>query len=61
METIYVQYADATEQVVVSVFMCPQDEAEYPHQGTVERSDPRYAAFYEAMPSGIREYLPAPM
>lgn len=44
---IYVQFGDATEQTIVSVFYGPQDPDEYPNQGQVNDSDKRYIAFVE--------------
>jgi hypothetical protein len=46
----FVQFQDATKQVVVASFSCPQDQAVYPHQGEVEDDDPRYQAFVAALP-----------
>lgn len=45
MPTVYVQFADATEAVVVSWYPCPQDPDYHPNQGTLDMSDARYQAF----------------
>ncbi|MCT9017166.1 hypothetical protein N6G05_26805 [Cupriavidus gilardii] len=62
MTTIYVQFADETEEVIVSYFGIPQDPDYWKNQGTVESSDPRWKAYYESMAS-LREMgviLPEP-
>jgi hypothetical protein len=46
----FVQFQDATNQVVIASFSCEQDPAIYPHQGEVEEDDPRYLAFIAAFP-----------
>ncbi len=45
MTTINVQFSDATETKIVSVFCCPQDLVAYPNQGQIDDADPRYQAF----------------
>ncbi|WP_164707925.1 DUF4376 domain-containing protein [Paraburkholderia phosphatilytica] len=45
MTTIFVQFADATETVVVATFGCSQDANEYPNQGEIDATDLRYLAF----------------
>lgn len=46
----YVQFSDASQMAVVSVFGCPQDLTEYPNQGEVPDDDPRYLAFIDPPP-----------
>ncbi|WGK92571.1 hypothetical protein [Pseudomonas migulae] len=46
----YVQFSDASQVAVVSVFGCPQDPTEYPNQGEVPDDDPRYLAFMDPPP-----------
>lgn len=45
MTTIYVQFEDATETKVISVFGVPQDVTVWPNQGAIEDTDPRYQDF----------------
>lgn len=48
--TQYVQFADETELVIVSVFCGPQDPAEHNFLGEVADYDPRYLAFVNPPP-----------
>lgn len=52
MSSIYVQFADSSEDLVVAIFGCVQDESDYPHQGQVDEDDPRYLAYQAACPGG---------
>ncbi|WP_430229755.1 DUF4376 domain-containing protein [Paraburkholderia tropica] len=45
MSTAYVEFADATDAVVISVFGCQQDPTVYPNQATIDSSDARYQAY----------------
>lgn len=45
LNPVYVQFSDATETDVVSVYSSPQDSTAHPNQGTVDSTDPRYVAF----------------
>lgn len=45
MNKLSVQFADSSEQVVVSVFAGAQNPNEYPNQGEVADDDPRYLEF----------------
>ncbi|GMG89679.1 hypothetical protein Cmtc_08990 [Cupriavidus sp. TKC] len=45
MEKIYVQFADATEKTIASVFGAPQDPEVYANLGEIDDADPRYLAF----------------
>jgi hypothetical protein len=49
--TIYVQFADSTDEEIISVLASPQDPKFYPNQGTVLSDDPRYVAFYDNTPA----------
>jgi hypothetical protein len=49
MSTIHVQFEDSTEENVIAMFGCPQDETDYPNQGTIETSDPRWKAYYATL------------
>jgi len=60
MQTINVQFSDDTDSTVVAYFAGPQDPTDYPHQGTLPTTDPRWAAFYNQVPVFIRGGLPAP-
>lgn len=60
MASLFVQFADDTEEVIVSYFPAQQDPKVYPHQGTVDTSDPRWRVFWEALPDSAKPYLPAP-
>lgn len=42
---MFVQFSDDKKSQIIAVFSCPQDSAEYPNQGEVEETDPRYQAF----------------
>lgn len=57
---IYVQFFDATEQKITSVFGCPQDPGVWPFQGSVEASDVRYKTYYESLSGDGLAGLPQP-
>lgn len=57
---IYVQFSDSTEQIISSYFSGPQDTSVFQNQGAVEASDPRWKVFYDAQPSMLQQYFPAP-
>lgn len=42
---INVQFSDSSKTKIISVFHSPQDEVIYPHQGTLQDTDPLYIAF----------------
>jgi hypothetical protein len=54
---IYVQFADSTEAVIVSVFSSPQSATAYPNQGTVTATDSRYTTYVAALE---KAGMPAP-
>lgn len=56
---IFVQYTDETKTIIASIFSCVQDSV-VENQGTVELSDTRYKAFYDALPDQIKTTLPTP-
>ena len=60
MSNIYVQFNDAEKTSIVSLFNIPQDSIAGPCQGVVDTSDPRYAAYWKAIPDLMRQYLPRP-
>ncbi|MFM0328163.1 hypothetical protein [Paraburkholderia strydomiana] len=60
MTTINVQFADDAHSEIVSYFDSEQDSTAWPNQGTVDSSDPRWKAYYEALSSMMQSGLPAP-
>lgn len=42
---MFVQFSDETHQIIISVFMNPQDEEVFPNQGEVDETDARYMKF----------------
>lgn len=47
----YVQFSDSTNTKIIACFGCAQDPAEWPNQGQVEDTDPRYLAFINPPPT----------
>lgn len=45
MSTVFVQFSDATQTALVSVFGGPQDLDAFPNQGEIDVDDPRYLEF----------------
>lgn len=45
MSKVFVQFSDASESTVISVFAGPQDPGAYPFQAELEDADARYLAF----------------
>lgn len=58
--TIYVQFSDATDTKIVSVFAGPQAATAFPNQGIVIPSDARWATFYASMPASGQAGLTPP-
>jgi len=52
MASIFVQFADATEAVVVGSFGCAQDPDVHSDLGEVDEDDPRYLAFLKKADGG---------
>lgn len=52
MEPIFVQWQDASQATVASVFPGPQDAETYPNQGMIQSNDSRYLAWYKSIPVG---------
>ncbi|MDY7559979.1 tail fiber assembly protein [Pseudomonas sp. CCC3.2] len=46
MTLMYVQFTDATETKLTSIFGGPQDPDAYPNQGVIEDTDQRYLDFF---------------
>ncbi|WP_175867855.1 hypothetical protein [Burkholderia diffusa] len=55
-----VQFADATEAVVISYFGAPQGSTVYQNLGTLDSSDRRWKEYYEAQPTQNQQFLPVP-
>lgn len=51
MGEIFVQFADETESVIVSIFSCEQDPDAHPFQGVVAFDDDRLIAYMEGKPA----------
>jgi len=47
---MHVQFADDSQQVILGVFIDPQNADEYPNQGEVDDRDPRYLVFINPSP-----------
>lgn len=60
MTTIHVQFADGNQTAIVSCFQSPQDPKHWDHLGEVDASDPRWLAYYSALPEYARAFWPAP-
>jgi len=52
---IYVQFSDAAQTAIVSVFACAQDPAAFANLGTVEDTDQRYLAFINPAPTAAQK------
>jgi hypothetical protein len=50
MSTIYVQFSDELETTIISVFAGPQNPDDWPRQGEVASTDPRYLDFRNRCP-----------
>lgn len=57
---MYVQFSGPDQAVIVSYFGALQNPSEFPNQGDVAATDPRWAAFYASIPATERSGLPAP-
>lgn len=51
MTSVYVQFSDASENVIVSFFGCPQDPDMWPNQGMVNLDDVRWKVYFAALPT----------
>lgn len=47
------QFSDATETVITGIFYSEQPADVVPFQGEVTTADPRYKAWYDALPPGM--------
>ena len=59
-EMINIMFEDETEAKIVGYFGSPQNPEEYPNQGVVSTSDPRWRAYWEATPEPARRWIPEP-
>ncbi|MET3654103.1 hypothetical protein ABIC75_003841 [Dyella japonica] len=57
---VNVQFADATNSVVITYFASPQDAGAYENLGTVATSDPQWASFYNSFAPNSQRNLPSP-
>ncbi len=57
---IHVQFADETEEVIVSCFLSQPDPEYWHYLGEVEVTDPRWHVYYEAMPVHAKQCWPSP-
>jgi hypothetical protein len=60
MATLNVQFSDSTGATIMAYFASPQDPKAFANQGTVDTSDERWKAYYDAQLPMIQQYLPAP-
>ena len=60
MSTIYVQFSDATETKIISIFGSGQDPTVYANLGILAASDARYAAFYDLFDAQFQASMPNP-
>jgi hypothetical protein len=44
---MFVQFSDQSQQEVIAIFGCPQNEEAWPNQGEVADDDPRLLSFIE--------------
>lgn len=60
---INVVFSDSVQTSIAMYFASPQDPDQWPYQGVISTSDPRWKVFYDAIyPFGAPEFggLPAP-
>ncbi|AHE31123.1 hypothetical protein [Burkholderia pseudomallei] len=58
---MFVQFSDADEKVITAVFANEQDREVFPNQGKIDLTDPRYAAFFNALPRLAQQAIPSPV
>jgi hypothetical protein len=61
MELIYVQFADETEEVIISYFAAPQNPVMFPNQAAIYTNDPRWKVYYDKLPDEVKVTFPAPV
>lgn len=57
---MFVEFSDASKTAMIAVFSGPADINDHPVQGEIEPNDPRYAAFYNSLPTGISDVITTP-
>lgn len=57
---IYVQFESSAMLTVISFFFSEQDETFYPNQAQIDTSDDRWRDYYESLPIGVKDGMPAP-
>lgn len=60
MTTVYVQFADSTDAMIVAAFAVAQNPAYYPNSGEVDTSDARWKTYYDSLPEFAQVGWPAP-
>ncbi|AIT19940.1 MULTISPECIES: hypothetical protein [pseudomallei group] len=58
---MFVQFSDADEKIIIAVFANEQDSETFPHQGQVDLTDPRFAAFFNALPHLAQQGMSSPV
>ena len=53
MRTVFVQFTDASQTTVCSVYGCPQDPVDHPNQGEIDSADARLLAFLNPQPAPL--------
>jgi len=59
MTLLYVQFADDSDEVIISYFGGPQPD-NWTNQGTVDSSDPRWSTYFYTQPLFFQQMLPQP-
>ncbi|HDR8928316.1 TPA: hypothetical protein QDB26_005342 [Burkholderia vietnamiensis] len=57
---ITVQFSDSSETLIIAYFGSPQDPVDYPNQGTVDATDPRWTEYYNSTSPFLRGGMPSP-
>lgn len=57
---LHVQFRDESETVIVGCFAELQSPDEYPNQGELATTDPRWGAYWNSLPEGARRWLLPP-
>ncbi|MDN7676681.1 hypothetical protein QZM22_30440 [Burkholderia oklahomensis] len=57
---MFAQFSDSDEKVIVAIFASEQDQEAFPNQAEIDESDPRYKAYFDALPVFAQEMLEPP-
>jgi hypothetical protein len=57
---VFVQYSDASQAALASVFGCPQNQDVYPNQDQIPSSDARYGMYFTNLPVLVQAHLIRP-